>query len=340
MLVSDPSGVTSEGASLMRRTNLLASFSAVLVTLACASVGVRCVAAEVSVEKSDGGAAITIGGEPFANYIVDSGHQPVIWPIIGPDGQAMTRQYPLGEKLPTERDDHSHHRSLWFTHGLVNGKDFWLEPDLGGPPERDNRIVHREFVELESGDSARIVAKNDWVSGGKKLAEDVRTIAFGADEHGRWVDVCVEVHASEGEVTFGDTKEGSFGVRVPGTMDVDANLGGRILNSRGHVDADAWGRSAEWVDYSGPVEGKPVGIVAFDMPDSFRHPTKWHVRIYGLFAANPFGQEEFPISDDPAQGEVRLARGEKLKLHYRVLFYSGEKSADELAEIYGEYSAD
>jgi hypothetical protein len=138
-------------------------------------------------------------------------------------------------------------------------------------------------------------------------------------------------------VAFGDTKEGSFGIRVPGTMDVEAKKGGRILNSRGQKDEDAWGRSAEWVDYHGPVDGEPAGIVIFDMPDSFRHPTKWHVRTYGLFAANPFGQEDFPKTDDPEQGDAKITGDEKLHLHYRVLFYGGEKSAEELAAIYEKY---
>jgi hypothetical protein len=259
----------------------------------------------------------------------------VIWPIVGPDGQAMTRQYPLGKKLAGEQDDHGHHRSFWFNHGLMNGTDFWKEPEKG---KANGQIVHREFTDLKSGDTATIVAANDWTSDGKKLAEDVRTIEFGADEHGRWIDFVVDLTAVGGELLLGDTKEGSFGLRVPGPMDVDAKKGGRILNSRGQQNEEAWGRAAEWVDYHGVVDGKPAGIVIFDMPDSFRHPAKWHVRTYGLFAANPFGQEEFPKSDDSEQGDAKLAEGEKLRLHYRVLFYGGEKSAEELAAIYKEYA--
>ena len=102
----------------------------------------------VEVKPTDGGATVTVDGDPFASYRLNSGHQPVIWPIIGPDGQAMTRQYPLGEKLPGERDDHPHHRSLWFNHGSVNGLDFWMEPDK----EDDNQIKHREFRKTESTD--------------------------------------------------------------------------------------------------------------------------------------------------------------------------------------------
>ncbi|RIK75791.1 MAG: hypothetical protein DCC67_14785, partial [Planctomycetota bacterium] len=147
--------------------------------------------AEVNVEESKLGATISIDGQRFATYRTLSGHQPIVWPIIGPDGQAMTRQYPMGDALPGEADDHAHHRSLWFNHGSVSGKDFWMEPRADAPPERNNQIVHRKFLELKSGDAGRLVAQNDWTSGGAKLCEDTRIVEFGADEHGRWIDFAV-----------------------------------------------------------------------------------------------------------------------------------------------------
>jgi hypothetical protein len=305
-------------------------------------------AADVSIKPGDGGKmAVTVDGKPFAEYVPKSGHQPVIWPIYGADGRAMTRSFPLGPQLEGEPDDHVHHRSLWFNHGLVNGEDFWTERGHRGADAKDNEIVHREYVEPKDGgaqgdDSARIVTKNDWTTDGQKIAEDVRTIEFGADENGRWIDFAVEVSPADGELTFGDTKEGSFGVRVPGTMAVDAKKGGKIVNSRGQENAVAWGQAADWVDYTGPVEGKPAGIAIFDMPDSFRHPARWHVRTYGLFAANPFGEHDFaPNFDSPdrRQGEVKLAKGDKLHFHYRVLFHDGTLTPRQLGDIYRKYSA-
>ena len=278
---------------------------------------------------------ITAAGEPFAEYLFHSGHQPVIWPIYGPAGQAMTRQYPLGEKLASEKDDHPHHRSLWFNHGSVNGLDFWMEPEAG---DKGPQIVQRSIeVADDVADDASVclLTTNDWMNAGRRVCEDERKICFRADAAGRWIDFTVSVKASDGELLFGDTKEGSFGIRVPGEFDVDAKRGGQIRNSHGQLDGDAWGRAADWVDYHGTIDGQPAGIVVFDMPDSFRHPTRWHVRTYGLFAANPFGNSDFPASDSP-QGEVRLAPEDKLTLHYRVLFYSGERTAEQLHEIYCE----
>ena len=48
---------------------------------------------------------------------------------------------------------------------------------------------------------------------------------FGEDEFGRYIDFPVTLHASEGDVTFGETKEGSFGVRANAPLTVDSKQG-------------------------------------------------------------------------------------------------------------------
>jgi hypothetical protein len=309
------------------------SQAAVAIIILCVFAGSFVQAAEVKLEKTDDAVKVTVDGKPFAEYLTSHAHQPMIWPIHGPSGLEMT------DKAPA---DHPHHDSLWFTHGVVNGLDFWLEP--GDRSNKGNTIKHREFVTVESGDvdsggPGKLVTKNDWMEGTTKIAEDERTIEFGGDKYGWWIDTTIVFTASEGDVAFGDTKEGAFGVRVPATMTVDAKKGGKIRNSRGQKDDVAWGMGAEWVDYCGPVGDSTAGITIFDMPDSYRHPTRWHVRTYGLFAANPFGQRDFPRDPDHPQGETVVKKGETLKLHYRVLFYDGERSASDIAAIAKAYGA-
>jgi len=36
------------------------------------------------------------------------------------------------------------------------------------------------------------------------------------------------------------------------------------------------------------IDGKALGICFMNHPASYRFPTDWHVRNYGLFAANAF----------------------------------------------------
>ena len=77
-----------------------------------------------------------------------------------------------------------------------------------------------------------------------------------------------------------------FGLRVATSMDVTSKKGGKIINAEGIENTPAWGKPSPWVDYTGPVGGKTVGVAIFNHPSSFRYPTTWHVRDYGLFAAN------------------------------------------------------
>lgn len=86
--------------------------------------------AEVTVQPSNKGAVVKIDGKLFTEYVTAAGSEktpatPILWPIIGPTGQPVTRAYPMGEGLRAERKDHPHHRSLWFNHGSVNGLSFW-----------------------------------------------------------------------------------------------------------------------------------------------------------------------------------------------------------------------
>jgi hypothetical protein len=289
--------------------------------------------AEITVERSEKGAVVKIDGQLFTEYLVHSGTKPILWPIIGPTGKPMTRDFPM-RKHKGETKDHPHQRSLWFSHGDVSGVNFWTETGSVGT------IKHIEFSKLASGKQATIVARNAWLArDGRRVCEDQRTLRFGADGDARWIDFDIVLKATDGDVVFGDTKEGTFGIRVAETLSVDAKRGGKIVNSKGQVNGDAWGQPATWVDYHGPIDGQTVGVAIFDHPSSFRHPTTWHVRTYGLFAANPFGLHEFPGGKDE-DGTVRLPDGKTLVLRYRVLLHRGDEREGKVAEMYSAYAAE
>ena len=44
-------------------------------------------------------------------------------------------------------------------------------------------------------------------------------------------------------MTFSDTKEGMFGIRVASSMDVTRKLGGKITNAEGLTNEKAWGKA-------------------------------------------------------------------------------------------------
>lgn len=304
-----------------------------LLALLMSLLGVKSLpAAEFTVEETETGVKVLLDGELFTEYVKKSGTKPILWPIIGPTGKPMTRAFPMA-RVERERLDHPHHRSLWFTHGKVNDVDFWLESRTKGGQQ-----THREYRRVEGGPSAVVSAVIDWTTpDGQKVLEEERTHTFRTDGDHRIIDVDIVLTASEGEVKFGDTKEGSFGVRVPTAMDVDSKQGGKIVNSEGETDGAAWGRPAAWVDYHGPIDGDVVGVAILNHPSSFRFPTTWHVRTYGLFAANPFGLHDF-TRDENQNGSYALPAGEKMMLRYRVLLHRGDEKEAGIAEQFSKYA--
>ncbi|MGI9470742.1 MAG: PmoA family protein [Rubripirellula sp.] len=292
-------------------------------------------AEKITIEESTepAGWNIRSGDELFAGYMLDSNGKPILYPVIGPGGHAMTRDFPMKGAGKHERDDHDHHRSFWLTHGDVNGIDFWLDDKHCG------KIVHRDgSVDVAEDGSAVLVSHNDWLDpDGKIVLSDTRRLTFRDVGDRRIIDCDFLLKATNGDVNFGDTKEGSFGIRTAGTMKVDAKMGGLITNAEGKHNKDAWGKKSAWVNYSGPVDEDTVGITIHDHPSSFGYPCRWHVRTYGLFAANPFGVHHF-VGGEKTDGIV-LKAGDEMRLNYRVVLSEGEFDADQTskdAETYAE----
>jgi hypothetical protein len=278
---------------------------------------------------------IEINGQLFTEYFFKDVPRPYCYPLIGPGGAAMTRNWPM-KNVPDEEHDHPHHRSLWFTHGSVNGHDFWTEQkDFG-------KIVHDGFIEVSSGkDSGSIKTKNKWIAkDGSVVCTDEETLRiYNRPEQERLFDFEINIHASNGELTFGDTKEGSMAVRLAETMRLKGKVGhGHIVNSEGVRDDATWGKRAAWCDYYGPVNDKTVGVAIFDHPDNPRHPTWWHVRDYGLFAANPFGQHDFEKLPNKDAGNLTVAAGKSLTFRYRFYVHEGDEKQAKVAERYTQYT--
>ncbi|MDG3006579.1 PmoA family protein [Paludisphaera mucosa] len=271
---------------------------------------------------------LAVDGRLLGIHHVDGAYKPFLYPLIGPTGAAMTRAFPI-EKVAGEDDDHPHHESFWFTHGKVNGFDFWTVKE--GTIRETARQVDASGPVL-----GRLTTRDDWLDPkGAKVCEDERVLTVYATRALRIFDYDVTLKATEGPVVLGETKEGTFGVRVASTMDVDKKTGGKIRNAEGLEDAAAWGKPSSWVDYSGPVGDETVGIAILNHPQSFRYPTTWHVRTYGLFAANPFGGHDFGVD---GYGEHSLAKGESLKFSYRLILHRGGVDAVDLAQRFALYA--
>ena len=80
---------------------------------------------------------IEIDGALFAEYVFRGHPSPIVYPVHGAHGIAVTRGHPMHTNSG-EATDHPHHRSLWFAHGDINGHDFWHR---GGRVEQRKAIV-------------------------------------------------------------------------------------------------------------------------------------------------------------------------------------------------------
>ena len=138
-----------------------------------------------------------------------------------------------------------------------------------------------------------------------------------------------------------DSKEGFFAVRVAPSMRADAGKGGEIVTSEGDTNADAWSRRAKWVDYQGPVQGETVGIAIMSHPDSYAPAPRWHVRPYGLFAANPFGEVAFTDpGSDLLKRDTRqtVPEGEVLRFRYKIILHRGDETQARISEQYAAFA--
>lgn len=291
---------------------------------------------------------VTIGGRPFTTYYFGpETAKAYLQPLRSAQGTVITRDFPLENAIPPSHEHdpalEPHQRPMYFAHGNIDGLNFWGEQVFqkyyGGPSsEAYGRMVFRTLSEMRGGtDSGVVRADFDLQSpSGRPIAEETQAFTFRGDDQTRTIDCEFIIKASYGPVVMGDTKEGTFGIRLVPQLNSPP---GRMVNSNGAVgEKEIWGTRADWVDYSGTVDGGQVGIAVFDSRKSFRHPTYWHARAYGLFSANPFGAREF--TRDPAQdGSWTIIAGQPLVLRYRVLIHRGDHKEARVAEAYQRYAA-
>lgn len=292
---------------------------------------------------------VVIGGKPFTTYyFAPEEAKPYLQPLRTARGTIVTRGFPIGNYIPpAHRHDRSiepHQRPMYFAHGDIDGYSFWAEQVFAkqyyGPhdTEKFGRTVFEKLEEAKSGpDSGEIRARFNLVGGGRVLAEETQDYIFRGGPDTRTIDCQFMIDADHGPVKMGDTKEGTFAIRVTKSLDSPP---GHMVNSNGGVgEKQIWGKRADWVDYYGKVGDEEVSIAIFDSPRSFRHPTYWHARGYGLFAANPFGIREF--TNDPNQdGSYTIPAGKSLLFRYRVLIHHGNYTQARIAKAYQEYAAE
>jgi hypothetical protein len=272
-------------------------------------------AAQVKITQQKGRVQVEIGGKAFGDlYTAPDAPKPYFAPLRSVSGKIVTRQWPM-VKDSGETQDHQHHRGMWLGYIDVNGVNFWENEFSYKKPNAGKIVAHDAVV---AGSTVRLAC--DWLApDGKKLLTDKRTMTFYSDPELRIVDFDATLTATV-QVVFNDDKDGAFAVRMADPLTEKTGTGVLTSSEGGRTMKEVWGKPANWVDYSGTLDGEALGITIMDHPTSFHHPARWHARDYGLLAANPFADHAY----DPAAAErkVTLRPGESVRLRYRVLVHS------------------
>lgn len=282
---------------------------------------------KVSFVKEGDSLRIAVGDKPFAVY--SPGNERIPRPhfklLHSPSGIQVTRNAP--PIAGVDLDDHAtFHPGLWMAFGDLSGADFW----------RNRAQVRRvRFLREPTGKEfvGSFAVLNSYQNGGKEICAEECDIAIHVRPEGYLMIWSSTFHSPDHDFTFGDQEEMGLGVRMATPLAVVK--GGHIRNSDGLVnEAGAWGKQADWLEYSGQLDGRRVGAAIFPDPKNFRR-SWFHARDYGLMVANPFGRNAF-TKGEPSKVVVR--KGEDFRLRFGVFFYdSPPDKAPDIGVVYGEF---
>jgi hypothetical protein len=307
---------------------------------------------EVKVNEAARRVDVTIDGKPFTSYIWPTTlKKPVLYPLRSAKGTLVTRGFPLDPRKG-ERVDHPHHVGMWLNHGDVNGLDFWNNSDAipAQQAPKMGTIVHRRILDTKSGsDKGELAVETAWMTpDNTQLIKETTRFIFRGGADSRTIDRITTLTALDKTVVFKDNKEAMFGMRVARGLEQPAdkpevftdasgkatavpvldNTGvtGKYVSSEGKEGDAVWGTRGKWTMLGGTVDGEPVTIAILDHPSNPGYPTHWHARGYGLFAANPLGNEVF--KEKPFN--MTLEPGKSATFRYRVLILGGPATPDRI----------
>jgi Family of unknown function (DUF6807) len=304
---------------------------------------------------------VFVDGQPFCSYVwPERLKTPVLYPLRTAQGTVVTRGFPL-EPRPGERVDHPHHAGFWLNYGNVNGVDFWNSSTFL-PPEQQRKmgmIVHRRIVRTANGkDHGELEVELDWIMpDAQPILRETTTFVFRGDQNARIVDRFTTLTALDKRVVFHDDKEGMLGLRVrreleqpsnepliftdasgrPTTVKALDNTGvtGLYRSSEGRTGDAVWSTRGRWTMLTGRVNQEDITVAVLDNPKNIGFPTYWHARGYGLFSANPLGQEVF--SGGKEKLNFTLEPKQSVTFRYRLLILSGQHTAEQIEAQYQRF---
>ena len=319
-------------------------------------------AIDLKVNDAEKKVDIMVDGKLFTSYIYPTNvKKPVLWPVMSPAGNMLTRSFPLINK-EGDRSDHPHHVGIWLNYGDVNGLDFWNNSEAISPEKRSGygSIFHKTIEKAESGKGkATLVTTAEWKSpDNTTMLEEETSFEFQAMENVRIIDRTTTLKAVIDEVKFTDNKEGMFAIRVARELELPSEKPTDLVDSHGVVTRvekmdntyvkgnyrsadgvegkEVWGTRCRWMKLASEIKGEAVSLVIIDYPENVGYPTYWHARDYGLFAANTLGQKVF--SNGKNELNFSLKKGESVTFKYRLVIAAEDLTDNQINKLADEYA--
>lgn len=287
-----------------------------------------------------------VDGKLFTSYCYENVCKPILYPVCTSAGTIVTRGFPLKPK-EGERGDHPHQVGMWLNYGNVNGYDFWGNGKTGSKDTKDGEVKHVKIQKLSKGTGEGVmVTTESWLApSGKELLSENTEYHFIAHGEVRIIDRITTLKATGEKISFGDTKEGMFAIRVARQLELPSKdslvlidrkgnvttlmpmsndgITGNYISSEGVTCLDVWGKRARWMELYGNIANEKISLVICDHPKNPGYPTYWHARSYGLFSANPLGVKDF--TDGKEEMNFNIPSGVSSTFRYRVVVNSGPK---------------
>ena len=274
------------------------------------------------VAKRDGDSiTVTLDGKIFTAYkFAPNLKKPYLWPVAGPaSGASLT--------IESHATQYPHHNSLWFGCDRVNGGNYWQD-------ENERGQILSQGPRIVEGAGQRIVLEDVclWKQPGKEaILRDVRRITITAPSaEQRFIDFDITLIALTG-ITIEKSNHALFSARM--VPELSVNAGGVLINAHGGTaEKGTFAKPSPWCDYAGARGGVKEGLAILEHPENRWAPSPWFTRDYGFFSPTPMNWLE--------DGPMRIAKGERVTLRYRVIAHTGDALEAEIAKRFEEYVAE
>ncbi|MBN1421659.1 MAG: PmoA family protein [Planctomycetes bacterium] len=267
-----------------------------------------------------GALQISVRGEPFATYVFRDPEisRPYFARVRARGGVQVTRNHPPREGDP--QDHATFHPGIWLAFGDLSGHDSWR---LKARVESDGIVEGPDAGE----DRASFTVRNRYLTTDGEAVACMETCRYTFADRPAGILLVADSRfvSDRAPFRFGDQEEMGLGIRVATSIAVKTGEGGRILDAAGRVnEKGVWGKSAEWIDYAGPIGDRFAGMMIVPDPANFR-PCWFHARDYGFIAANPFGRKALAGGET---SRVAVEKGETFRLRFAVLVHASASAAD------------